>query len=134
MVIYFVNKNSLRKWPVKLVLKSPQKEAFIWCPPVGLLSRAVLVLTLLSQFLLFFPYFMIFVITIPTVGVFKKILIRYLSSGKLMPFSAIKQKMPLFPHFTVKVNYILILSIQLWKQFSFETEQGLISNLLAQLQ
>ena len=25
----FVNKNSLRKWPLKLVLKSPQKEAFI---------------------------------------------------------------------------------------------------------
>ena len=27
--VYFVNKNSLRKWPQKLFLKSPQKEAFI---------------------------------------------------------------------------------------------------------
>ena len=28
--INFVNKNSLQKWSVKLVLKSPQKEAFIY--------------------------------------------------------------------------------------------------------
>ena len=27
--MYFVNKNSLRKRPQKLVLKSPRKEAFI---------------------------------------------------------------------------------------------------------